>query len=297
MNVHLQTANVDIPIAMICNVVAALKLDIEKNPAIKNDYSGVKKHLIKSMDLARKAEKTDFHTPSQLGTEKESGMGKFNRVFYSGMKHADPVFKVMDVKNVVSGIQTLTHMQSLVVASPLALTTANPLLVALTPMISAAQVFSMASRNMALKDLSDLAHVCECGTCRKGLEFIVDRDDGKAARIALSSTVVGLPFVALYTVGRKTYHKFQGDQSEKHQVAQNLLIHGQKITAAKDPKTGQVDVDSNGKLQVVTKGCPIAIATIATLFEDSITKGSCFIQTISALAAQDSIKEIKLLIA
>lgn len=201
--------------------------------------------------------------------------------------------------DLVTGVLTTTHLvahQVPTVASALVglshvgvLTSLCPLTMVLSPLCSLTAISLMASRNYALKDVKEESDkgripVYQCTKkweCKKALDFIIDRDDGKIGRIGIAATVVGAVPVLLYTLGRKTVHKFQGENSEKHKFAKCLWDAAQV--------TGKFE---DGNIEIETAGCPLATTIIATLFEE-FAKGTCFINTIAAIAGQDGIERIK----
>lgn len=161
-----------------------------------------------------------------------------------------------------------------------------PLTMVLSPVIGVGSLYMMAGKNMALKDIVDgpdsKKYRCTCGNCAKGLDFIIDRSDGLAFRIGVTATVVGAFPVALYTVGRKFVHKLQGENSEKHVVAQRLW------TAAQP----EGEITEDGNITIKKEGCPRAIFIIGTLMGE-FTKGSAFTSTIATILGQDGINKIK----
>lgn len=162
----------------------------------------------------------------------------------------------------------------------------TPLTMVLSPLIGVTSIYMMAGKNMALKDLrqnvESLKYRCTCGLCEKGLEFIIDRSDGLACRIALTATVVGAFPVAAYTAIRKIKHKLQGEDSKKHQVAKALWVNAKPEGV----------MDEDGNIIIEREGCPRAILIIGTLYGE-FKKGTTFTRTIATILAQDGINKIK----
>lgn len=173
-----------------------------------------------------------------------------------------------------------------------------PLTMVLAPLSGITGVALMAGKNMSLKDVKEKAErgqggqyqcICTGRACLKGLDFIIDRSDGLAARIAIASTVVGAVPVALYTIGRKTINKFKGTESEKHQTATHLW------TAAQTQGKFSLIITPKGlepKIEINKAGCPLATVIIATLFGE-FAVGTSFPKTIATVAAMDGINNIK----
>lgn len=287
----------------IQTAVAALKL--EKSYTEKSTFSQLVKFIAKTIEQARKLKigpqtRMATFTPTEKRSLKDKVLlEKYNKVMFNPI--VETGFKAKDVYDVVSGTKGLIDLGHGVVAPNMLMTTVgvsaslSPLTLALTPIISAGQVFLMAERNFALKDCRPVyqggknLNECSCGTCAKGLDFIIERDDGKVARIGLASTVVLAVPVLLYTMGRKMYHKTQGKESEKHKVAQNLW------TYACSEGVVSTTEDGTPEILLTRAGCPMAISIINALFEEYERKTN-YIQTIAAIAAINGIDKIKALI-
>lgn len=172
----------------------------------------------------------------------------------------------------------------------------SPLTMVLAPLCGITSVALMAGQNMALKELLQKPefakaghYFCSCGTCKDALEFIIDRSDGFASRIAITATVVGALPVALYTAGRKIKNKLKGTASEKHQKAKNLWDH------ARTEGTFTLSLTKEGfvpNIRITKTGCPLATVIIAVLFGEFAT-GSSFTKTMATIAAIDGIDKIK----
>lgn len=136
-----------------------------------------------------------------------------------------------------------------------------PLLMATAPWIGAVRLFSLNEDNVALKDLRNKGH-CRCGQCKKVIGDLINRSDWKAFKLGLGATLVLLPVVCLWTVGRKTvnYRRF----SERDRVATTLW----ESTAGRLKTTGtNNDVNSRRDITVSITSipCPKAMKILRTI--------------------------------
>lgn len=163
---------------------------------------------------------------------------------------------------------------------------------ATAPMIAIGKVGSAMGTTFQLYDLLAASKThCYCGNCGKILQFIIDKRESKAAKTAVASSVVGAPFVATHAIIRNAYKLIKGTKGAERSVYSKQLLLSAK-------PEGQVNQNvTKGKkitmeINIQDVGCPVAQATIATLFKEPTGKQSdsplSYPKTISAISAPDN---------
>ncbi len=202
-----------------------------------------------------------------LVAERTGAPGKFIHHTYSTATGTITVINLFHPAaiSLTEGAQLVLSPTSALMGA-LHLSALNPLTLVLFPWINALKVYSMAGKNMGLKDIAQTTsnygtNRCSCGHCQNNLAFIIDRSDWFAFQLGVSATVVGAPFAMGYRGLRKLKNKFKGTNSEKHQVATSLW------EAAQIQGDMAINLHKEEQSIVVKKmGCPRAISIIATLF-------------------------------
>ena len=163
---------------------------------------------------------------------------------------------------------------------------------AAAPMIAIGKVGSSMSTTHQLHDLLNASNKhCCCGQCATILQFVIDKRDKKAVKTAITSSVVGAPFVAVHGIVRNSYKLIKGTKGQERETYAKQLLSSAKPTGA----VKQSLVESKKitmEIDIQNIGCPIAQATIAVLFKEPSgkerTSALNYPKTIAAISTPDS---------
>ena len=163
---------------------------------------------------------------------------------------------------------------------------------AAAPMIAIGKVGNSMNTTYELHDLlaSSNKHCC-CGKCAQILQFVINKRDKKSVKTAISSSVVGAPFVAVHGIIRNSYKIIKGIKGQERETYAKQLLSSAKPTGAVKQtvtKGKKISMDIN----IHDIGCPIAQATIAVLLKEPKNKEYAspmsYPKTISAISSPDN---------
>ena len=153
----------------------------------------------------------------------------------------------------------------------------GPVGMAMAPALSAAKLASSAQSTMNLHDLlpdsrpsRDLEYPCTCpgDKCVKAVTFSIYRREKSAIKTGISASVVGAPFVALYSLGRNIYKWSKKKKGKERMEYAMGLIDSAKPRYIR-PEGPEIVTDFP---ELIAPGCPKAQAAIAILFRELDTR-------------------------
>lgn len=115
--------------------------------------------------------------------------------------------------------------------------TVAPIGAALAPWIGAAMVASKVGKVMGLYDIKNGAvgngvgdYPCSCGHCQKNIQYIIDKQENKAAYIAIGVATLGVFTIgkASHSFGKWAYSLAKGQQRPKERVSRELVNSARK---------------------------------------------------------------------
>jgi len=184
-----------------------------------------------------------------------------------------------------------------------ALTHVNYLTTVLTPWITAYSVASGAQTTMDLYDLLPTReggknlYTCSCGRCLGAIRFAINNREVNVAKKAISATVVGMPFVMLYSAGRNVYKWSKGTKGVERE-AHSRQLQTSALPLARTRKVRTAPQRFETRTEVLRAGCPKAQAAIAILMGELAVDTPnqsplAYQKTIAAVTAMSGWQEIK----